>query len=405
MSNFLAIATVTAVLSETLQAAAGADVPGATVTTVRPTAPGSGVPAVGVNIFLYQVTPNAAWRNSDLPTRRAGGDLVRRPRVALDLHYLLSCYGDDGLLEPQRLVGSITRTLHAQPVLSRQQVRNTIANPTFSPFLAGSNLADDVELVKFVPAAMTLEELSKLWSVFFQTPYALSVAYQATVVLIEPDLEPGPMLPVRRPVVQAVAFRNPVLHEIQPPMATLTPGAQITLRGSNLRGERTIVRLAKHEITPEPGFGDDRLVVTLQGPIEAGIAPVQVIHLLASGKTAAESNVLALVIKPILSSVAFSRPGTPPDPRITVVASPDVGLGQRSDLLLNPVGGASETFTLPAGSRAQATAPLVFNASPLPLGAYLVRVRVDGAASDLTVDANPNSPTFDEYSGPTVSVT
>ena len=37
---------------------------------------------------------------------------------------------------------------------------------------------------------MNLEELSKLWSVFFQTPYALSIAYQASVVLIEPDLEP-----------------------------------------------------------------------------------------------------------------------------------------------------------------------------------------------------------------------
>ena len=39
MSNFLAIATVTATLSRLLQAAVGADVPGATVTTIRPDDP------------------------------------------------------------------------------------------------------------------------------------------------------------------------------------------------------------------------------------------------------------------------------------------------------------------------------------------------------------------------------
>ena len=39
--------------------------------------------------------------------------------------------------------------------------------------------------MKFTPEQMTLDDLSKLWSVFFQTPYALSVAYEATVVFVE----------------------------------------------------------------------------------------------------------------------------------------------------------------------------------------------------------------------------
>ena len=73
------------------------------------------MPTTGVNVFLYQVTPNAAWRNADLPTRRANGDLIQRPQAALDLHYLLTFYGDESLLQPQRVLGSVVRTLHCGP--------------------------------------------------------------------------------------------------------------------------------------------------------------------------------------------------------------------------------------------------------------------------------------------------
>ena len=67
MSNFLAIATVTATMQTLLQAAIGVDVAGATATTVRPDGSDNGLPPRGLNIYLYQVTPNGAWRNSDLP--------------------------------------------------------------------------------------------------------------------------------------------------------------------------------------------------------------------------------------------------------------------------------------------------------------------------------------------------
>jgi hypothetical protein len=117
MSNFLAVATVTATLRQMLLPVVGKDVPGATVTTQRPDAAG-GAQGLCVNIYLYQVTPNAAWRNEDLPTRRTGGELVKHPQVALNLHYLLTFYGDEGNLEPQRLLGSVMRTLHTRPVLT-----------------------------------------------------------------------------------------------------------------------------------------------------------------------------------------------------------------------------------------------------------------------------------------------
>src|SRR5215510_7226791 len=195
MSNHLAIATVTASLAQFLQGEVQNDVPGLTVTTARPDGTSAPQQGVRVNIYLYQVTPNAAWRNSDLPTRSDDGRLLQRPRAALDLHYLLTFYGNEAQLEPQRLLGSTVRVLHSRPVLTREQIRQTINSPAFA-FLALSNLAEDIELVKFTPTTLSLEELSKLWAVFFQTQYTLSVTYQGTVVLIESDTTPSSPLPV-----------------------------------------------------------------------------------------------------------------------------------------------------------------------------------------------------------------
>src|SRR5215208_37401 len=139
MSNYLAVATVTATLRRVLTTAVGPDVSGATVTTLRPDDSTNGTPGMGINIYLYQVTPNAAWRNADLPTRREDGRLVQRPRVALDLQYLLSFYGNEVKYEPQRLLGSVVRTLHTRPVLTRQMIRGTVSDVIF---LTNSNLAE-----------------------------------------------------------------------------------------------------------------------------------------------------------------------------------------------------------------------------------------------------------------------
>ncbi len=198
MSNYLAIATVTAALQRTLQSTVGVDVEGATVTTVRPESNGSGTPDTGVNLYLYQVTPNAAWRNADLPTRRSDGTMSLRPQVALDLHYLLTFFGEESQLVPQRLLGSVARTLHTRPILTRDVISTVVDDVDY---LQNSDLSDAVELVRFTPISLSLEELSKIWSVFFQVPYRLSIAYQASVVLIEEAETPVVAQPVLEPVI------------------------------------------------------------------------------------------------------------------------------------------------------------------------------------------------------------
>jgi hypothetical protein len=196
MSNFLAVATVTAVLRDLLQEAAGAAVPGATVTTRRPEAVNDGGQnRPVVNIFLYRVAPNAAWRNTEIeirypdpqaPEDRARERVEKRPQVPLNLSYLFSFYGNELELEPQRLLGSVVSAIHAHPRLSPEAVRGTVGRERH---LRDSDLefqVAQVERVKLTPIRLSLEELSKLWSVFFQVPYALSVAYEAAAVLIEP---------------------------------------------------------------------------------------------------------------------------------------------------------------------------------------------------------------------------
>lgn len=185
MSNYLAIATVTIALRDILQDAALAVVPGANVTVRRPeNISNDGQDKAGINLFMYRATANSAWANADLPVRSFNGQLVHRPQMALDLDYLLSFHGSELAMEPQRLLGNTVIALHAQPLLKPDVIRNVIANNTY---LSASNLAEQVELVKFGPLNLNLEELSKLWSVFFQVPYTLSTIYRASIVVIEAE--------------------------------------------------------------------------------------------------------------------------------------------------------------------------------------------------------------------------
>jgi hypothetical protein len=108
---------------------------GAKATTVRPDAPGHGVPAVGVNIFLYEIVSNAALCNADLPTRSGNGQAVQRPVAALDLHYLMSFYGNESELEPQRVLGSVVRHLHSRPLLTRKMIQDTVSDHCQRPGL------------------------------------------------------------------------------------------------------------------------------------------------------------------------------------------------------------------------------------------------------------------------------
>src|SRR5271165_5603574 len=140
MSNSLAIATVTEALKNLLTSYLDfSEVTASNVSTLSPDA-GAGIANPGINVFLYQISPNAALRNQDLPTRTQDNKLLRKPQAAVDLHYLLTFYGDYLSLEPQRLLGAATMALHANPVLSQAQIQAVQTG-----FLADSNLSTQTE--------------------------------------------------------------------------------------------------------------------------------------------------------------------------------------------------------------------------------------------------------------------
>jgi hypothetical protein len=418
MSNHLAIATVTAALQSLLQEAAEAAVAGAQAQVGRPESPENGAEqAAAINIFLYRVAPNAAWRNADLPNRRPDGSLVERHQTALDLHYLLTFLGDEAQLEPQRLLGSAASTLNVEPLLSRARIRATIqaavgADPTH--FLGASDLAEQVETVRFTPLPLNLEELSKLWSVFFQIPYSLSTAYQASVVLVESSQSPQRALPVRARRLYVRPFRQPLIEKVASEagdLAPITSNSTLVISGHRLRGDLTRVLAGGILVTPaDEDVREDEIRLPLPAGVLAGVQGVQVLHPLLMGEPEAEhagfeSNTAPLVVSPLITVDSATAA------QVVLNFDPPVGRRQRVLLLLNehlaPPTRApfAYSFKAPpdngiADPDADQTAEVAFPISGVTSGSYLARAQVDGAQSPLTFDDDDSSPTFNLYNGP-----
>lgn len=411
MSNFLAVANVTLALRNLLEDVLDDDVGGAQVSMVRP-GESAATPATGANIFLYRASPNAAWRNDDLPARRSDGTLARKPTAAIDLHYLISFYGDDKSLETHRLLGSAVRTLHSWPTLDRETLRSA----ALASYLAGSNIAEAVECVRLTPANLDLEELSKLWSVLFQTPYVLSVAYDASVVLIESDDAPQPSLPVRARNVYVSTIGQPVIERVtnlDGPNEPITTTSTLLIEGRRLKADVTVLRIGPegNEFTPAD-IADRRATFSLgslsAGQRRAGIQGVQVVQRRLMGTpptahTGTESNVVPFVLRPTIDPPSPPVPGqdfdivftpasgsgaTATAATVDVTLTPTVGKAQRAVLVLNRLAaGGAGARSFVAKPRATDAKTITFETPDLPAGNYLVRVQIDGAESLLRADA------------------
>lgn len=402
MSNHLAIATVTAALGQIAHAAAQSAVPGVGLRFGRPTPPSGDVDRKKIHIYLYQVTPNAALRNCDLPARDSDGRLARRPQAALDLHYLLTFYGDDQALEPDRMLGAVARDLHARPALSGQTIQDAIAG---RGDLAGSDLAEAFESVKFTPTQLTLDELSKLWSVMVQTPHALSLAYQGTVVLIDALESAAAALPVLMrgkddrgvetrigPFPQLASYwTGAVVAAEHKPRLPSFPATQLGTRlivvGSYLGGDSVQLRFA-HPRLPTvqevevPSIDRDvnelRLTLaddaTAQDNWAAGI--YSVIATVRRSGAVQSSNVLPMVLAPRVTTIqpnlALGGGGLV---TLRVTCRPKVLVEQSATLLF-------ADREVVAQARAIPTQTLTFDIEDAPaLSNVLVRLRIDGIDS------------------------
>lgn len=416
MSNYLAVATVTAALSQTLRAAVSVDVSGADVTVARPHSPANATTTENpmVNLYLFQVTTNKAMRNNELPNYSSSGTLRQRSQLALDLNYLLTFYGDESDLVPQRLLGSALRALNSRPILSRELIQNTIASPSF-PYLSGSDLEDAIESVKFSHMPFSLEELSKLWSVFLQTPYTLSVAYQGTVVLIDGLETPRTPLPVRISNLYVNPFRQPSIEQVESQAGADIPidaTSTLIIKGKQLRGDITLVRIGKVEVTP-PQVSDKQISVDLTtiaaGSLRAGVQAVQVVQPLLIGTPpvthpGVESAAAAMTLIPLITSVSAGNiQGSGDELRsadVTLNVNPVIGKSQRVALLMNEaVDNDPEAYSFIVEPLSADSGSLLIPVTDIKAAEYLVRIQVDGATSQLTADPSSGS-----YISPTVTI-
>ena len=420
MSNHLAIATVTATLQRILQDTVQLDVEGARVTTVRPDNVGRGIPETGVNIFLYRVAP-LNWRNQDLPGRRSTGELQKRPQIALELNYIITCYGNEVELEPQRLLGSVVRTMHSQPVLKTEAIRNTLDDSSFR-YLRESDLPDQVESVRFAPMGLSTEDLSKIWSIFFQTPYSLSLAYQGSAVMIESRNIPRRALPVReprfgitpeKPLISRVTSYDPLTKVWQSTEDRLIlANSKIALNGSRLQGNNILVRIGGVDAIPQ-AVNDSQIILDLStisnSSLRSGVQGIQVVKRNEQENRISESNVFPLVIFPTLQKIVVEAINPLDEAQYTVRISletqPTIGKNQRLSLILNSTTGAREheyIFKIPPLETD--TNRLITEISPISSGEYLARLQVDGVESLLTVDTDKNSPNYQKYIAPLLIV-
>jgi hypothetical protein len=409
MSNFLSVATVTETLRQMLDKALKTDITGASyqpeAKAVKPNSSSNEIPKLGVNIFLYQITPNASLRNFDLPTRRQDGTVMQMPRSAWELHYLLSFYGDETKLEPQRAMGSVVRTMHSHPVLTSKMIQDVKGTVNY---LAESDLDGEPELVKFTPIQLSLEELSKIWSVFFQNSYTLSTAYQASVVFIDGKDKPGPSLPVRERNIFVMTFRNPVIESITPQF--VKSGEEITIKGINLRSENIKVAFSSINAVPDTDkIKDNEIVLTLPAGLMAGINTAKIVHEV-DFKTpnephkGFESNIGIFILRPAISNLASENVTSSTvngsvykSGDLKIDFTPKVSKEQKVVLMLNqlnqPSGKTPAAYNFDAPINNGITDPNINETSNIKIpftgvveGEYLVRVMVDSAESELNFD-------------------
>jgi hypothetical protein len=123
-----------------------------------------------------------------------------------------------------------------------------------------------------------------------------------------------------------------------------------------------------------------------------------------------ESNVAAFVLRPTITSVSVSNVQfiSEDDPRtgeVTVQVDVTIARTQRVALALNELSLENPAaYTFKASAITADTNEIRFSIYEVKAGEYLVRLQVDGAESLLNVDRDRDSPTFEQYIGPTIVI-
>lgn len=403
MSNALSIAAVTQTLVNLLSNGIGADpqqlLPQGIRITAQPPDAANGDQNVlhQVNLFLYHITPNAAWNNMPVPPSQNG-----IPPLALNLYYMVTAYsrdgGDSGDINSHNLLGRVMRVFHDHPVLSSGDITMT-----------QSDVQNQIDRIRITLQPLTIEEIFRLWSGFL-TQYRMSVSYEVSVVLIESSRVTSVPLPVlkvgrdgRGAVVTPDPYPYPTLFSARVDNVVLPappgivggfdissippaplPGDVLVLNGHRLNGLQVSVEFTSAQGVTSQGAivagsnTGSQLKVTVPPTLPAGIYTVVVV-IKQGGVPDQRTNALAVSVVPQIdtSQPITSARDAQDIVTITLSSVQPVLVGQRVSLLLNDL----EIQAQPIDPAHPKNLTFLSDPKQLPAGVYLLRMRVDGVDS------------------------
>jgi Pvc16 N-terminal domain len=132
-----------------------------------------------LTLFLYKVTENPYLKNDNgLILQGQNGKLIeQQPPLVVDLYYLLTAHATGQnpfpFLNAHKALSRAMRVFYDNGILSGSVIQTSEAGLT----------ADTVLRVTLNPISM--EDMTRIWSVFPDTQYELSVTYLVTPVPIE----------------------------------------------------------------------------------------------------------------------------------------------------------------------------------------------------------------------------
>jgi hypothetical protein len=360
-----------------------------------------------INLFMYHVTPNAAWRNQQLPSRDQSGNRISNPPLALDLYYLVTAYSQKELYADV-LLGYAMQYLHEIAVLTSQGIQDALSTaPPEVPTLMPADLLDQVEQIKIIPYVMSTEDMSRLWMAF-QTSYRPSAVYQVSVVLLRdrrPARAPLPVLTIgpwdaaaKRPAGVTVnadmAEPAPYVTAAMPPpgQPAIRMGETLTISGFHLSDGPAMVRFT-HTLTgvvndlPGGTATATAMLVTLPaaGPTwRAGFYSVKAmltVPVPGGGSTIRTTNAVPVALAPTIG--AMTKSGAGAATVLTIPCTPSVWQAQTVSCVIAGIEFFPDDFPKQGGPDPVASLNVTLDPAILAGAVPWVRLRVDDVESIL----------------------
>jgi len=427
MSNYLAIATVTATLKHLLFQEMSNEINDTQfiITSNPPDSGSDKPPTTRLNLFLYNITPNTGYNNIDLPTRNnTTGELIQKQILGLNLYYLLTVYAaDNDDIVAHKLLASAIRILNEFSILKPKTITDAVYAENNR--LIGSDLADQIESIKLNLHTLSLDEITKLWASFFQTNYRISVSYQATVVILDGLARPSKISPpVQERGIYVIPYKQPIIEKIEPNVVEYDSDQEISIFGQNLKnGENISVKTSKSPDAinlSDKNITDKNIKIKLSqfnSGLNIGVNEIQMVYFYESQtysqslfsssssfhtlnkKFEHQSNISVFMLVPKITTVLTNDDDDAINPLIENLIfhfiPPLTSIEKQNvSVILD-----NNTIKIPSENiEVTPTDNIVTIGLPpsLPDKTYFLRVLVNGTISLLRIDNNPENPTFNK---------